>query len=630
MIISQRIQDAIVSEIESPLIDFSANAYEIIDGNPVMHIHFVAKEKSLLEAFKRTLQELKRFKQHGIDSQEFFHVKKNLTGALHHALVEKEKIGPSTYTEICKANFERKTTLLHPRSIIKTMLAKLNNMTLQQLNERLRYLLQDENFFAGFIQPQKDSLQFTKKDVFTAISEVKKENVSKYQYKQIHKTLLKEIPKPGKILKKTSHTKTGITEYILANGIRVLAKPTTFLQGSVVLQGHSTRGLRDVSSRDPITAKFCSAFYEQCGLGELSLTELTKVLSGKQASMETFIGKYSTKVTSTCSKKDLETSFQMLHLLFKDAGYSQSAFNLALKKAQEVLKNIHTHPQLQFSYTVSDVNTQKHPDYTHLELKDLAQINYNTCKQMHKNLHDTPSDFTFTIVGNYSESELTRLIETYFASLPAKPKNAQTQYSNVPFPKGITYKNVRAAESKKCAAAFTFPATVSDANSEKIAAELVFTILEQRLYKRLRLDKGMTYNVSCNFSPNPFPGLNRIDAPTSLIHISFANESDKKNIENIIKKEIEVFQNQGPKENEVEEAKKSMTKDHQEKLQTNGGRLSTIQQWVLWHEEEKFDQDDHFTDTLNTYTAKMLQEQSKKLLPMNNYTMVTLLPQVTV
>lgn len=625
VIINRRLSE-MLSYPDNSFIDVGVSMPYITLGNPSFRIAFSAKEGSLTQSFKALLIELKRFKEHGIHPNEFSSAEKSIRGALSHHAEEKDTTTSSTFADICEAHFNKSASLIHPDTVIEAKAKMLSEITIESLNARLQYLLQHDQCVVGIVQPEKQGLQpVTEADLKKAIQEVKKEPVSRYEYIPVEKPLLARLPQPGKIIDTTKYPVSGITKYTLENGVVVYAKPTTFLNDSISLYAHAIRGKRDTEIKDRLSAKFCERFFDACGIGEFSLTELKKALAGKTVAFSSSIGNYITKIKSSASKKDLETSFQLIHTMFTNPGYSRQAFDSALTQLKEMLNNKSRVPHLRLSEEVNRINTQDHPEYQPFTVADLEKIDYELCKKIHKDFYSNASDFSFFIVGNYSETELIRFIEQYLGSLSTTgEKRERLSYPEIPFPKGITYKQVEGDQHMvNSTNVLTFPAAIEDSELEISLSEFCTQLITERLIKNLRLKLGITYTPRCVFSEASIPGLSKSFPSTSTILFT-GDPNNIKDLEEATIKELRDFQAYGPTEQEIQDCKTAIKKKLDKVFKTNKGWLTYIAERVLWKGE--LNQVKTEQDLLETFTPAMIQEHSKKLYPLDNYTMVSLLP----
>lgn len=629
VIINRRLAE-MLSYASNSFIEAGVSTPDIVIGNPSFRVAFTAKEGEILTAFKSLLIELKRLKEHGLDQKEFLKAKGTFSTVLEHLLQEAGKVHSSTFADICEAHFDQSSSLTHPYTVIEAKAKLLNEITFENLNARIQYLLQHDYCHMGIVQPEKQGLKPVEEtDLKKVLAEVKQEPVSRYEYTSVEKSLLTHLPKPGKIVDTLTHPVSGVTRYTLENGVTVYAKQTTLSSDTINIRGYALRGKRDTELKDRLSAKFCERFFNACGLGEFSLTELKKILSEKTVNLSTSIGNYQTTIKISAGKKDLDAGFQMLYTLFTNPGYSKQAFDSAISKFGETLKNKDHYPRIAFSEEINRVNTQDHEEFRAFALEDLEKIDYETCKKIHKDFYANPSDFTFIIVGNYSEKELKEYIELYLASLPSDGKKRERiTFPAVPFPQGIIYKQVDGGSSlSNTLNVMTFPTSVGDSPLEECLSTVCTKLINERLIKNLRLKLGITYTPSCSFNGTEMPGLHLSRPQTSSILLT--GQADHiKDLEEATIKELRNCQTFGPTEQEVEDCKAAINKKLDKEFETDSGWLNHVYACVKWKTDlEKIDND---KELLKSVTPEMIREHIKKLYPLDNYTMVSLIPSTNI
>ena len=97
------------------------------------------------------------------------------------------------------------------------------------------------------------------------------------------KPLLARLPTAGAVARTSTIDTLGITEWTLANGVRVVLKPTTFKQDEILFRAVSPGGTSLASDEDFIPASTADAVIAQGGIGGLSRIDLDKVLAGTTA-----------------------------------------------------------------------------------------------------------------------------------------------------------------------------------------------------------------------------------------------------------------------------------------------------------------------------------------------------------
>ena len=109
---------------------------------------------------------------------------------------------------------------------------------------------------------------------------------------------------------------SGITEWELSNGVRVVLKPTTFKQDEILFRAFSPGGtsLASDAGLHP-GARPPTRSLPKGGLGKLSAIDLSKMLAGKVAVVRPDIGETDEGLRGQRARsRDLETMFQLIYL----------------------------------------------------------------------------------------------------------------------------------------------------------------------------------------------------------------------------------------------------------------------------------------------------------------------------
>lgn len=598
----------------------SSSESMLVHGWPSLRIVANVNEGEILKAFKELLYEVNRIKKFGISENELHFSKEKF--AIEEDEDQKE-LSSKELMAFYKSHFIYKAPMPSPPLLKHLKKHLIKRISLDEVNAISQEILQNKNCVVGTIEPQKDGFTpVTEGDLKKVMEEAKQEQMSPYVFQSIDRPLLESMPESGKIVQTRVYEKTDVTEFILQNGLKVFFKPTTFEGDRIKILGYSVRGERDVEPENRISAKFSENFFNECGLGTFSLHEIEKLLNGKNIALAIEIEKYLTTQNISCAKKDLETSFQLLHLMFMNQCLTKESYEIALAKEKEALRNRQNQPITILNDKLRELNTQNHPEYRAMKLEDLKEINFEVSKEFLTQLFSNPADYIFTVVGNIEESNLKEWIEKYLGSVPKKrEKRARYDYSPVPFPSGIIRQQVEAGKETACMCVVTFPAPIEDDYYERIFSKFCCDLVQQRLIKILRLKLGQVYIPVCTFLNTPIPGLNPSTPSKSLVLFT-CDKDNLQPLEKALISELQRLQEEGPDEQEINELKKVALNDYTESFNSNYGWLNAIVKASLWN--RGIDQIGIPHDELDRINIETTKQHLKKIFPTHNYTLVSL------
>src|SRR5262249_15906704 len=186
-----------------------------------------------------------------------------------------------------------------------------------EINALARQWFTDRNRIVEIVAPEKSGLVMPAESKLAAvIRDARNKEVTPYVDQVTSAALLEKPPIGGIILKTETKPTAAITEWTLSNGVKVVLKPTTFREDEVLFRATSPGGTSLASDEDYIPASTAAGLVSAGGVGKFSALELRKVMTGKVANVNAFIGETEEGLTGGGSRKDLETMFQLLYLRF--------------------------------------------------------------------------------------------------------------------------------------------------------------------------------------------------------------------------------------------------------------------------------------------------------------------------
>jgi len=161
-------------------------------------------------------------------------------------------------------------------------------------NDFAKSYVTDKNLLVTITSPDKARVKVpTKEQVLAAITEAGKAQLTAKAEETMNKPLIDKVPSAGKVSKIVQNVKLGTTEWTLSNGIKVIFKPTTFKQDEILLSAYSEGGFSKVKDLSALpSATLATSIVGNNGLGDYSQVELSKILTGKVASVQPQIEGY--------------------------------------------------------------------------------------------------------------------------------------------------------------------------------------------------------------------------------------------------------------------------------------------------------------------------------------------------
>ena len=470
--------------------------------------------------------------------------------------------------------------------------------------------------------PERDGLSMpSESDLVAVLESASDSDLTPYVDEVINQPLMSEIP-DGSSIVSTRVIEGDITEWELANGVRVALKPTLFDEEAIVFRGFSHGGSSLSSDEDYVPASTADRLVASSGLGDFRATDLEKVLAGRIANVRPFISIHEEGVTGNASAADLETMFQLIYLWFTAPRSDETVYELWRSQMRQALQNRDANPLTAFSDAFTRIITSDHPRLRPPTLAILNETDLAASLDFYKDRFSDAGDYTFVFVGDIDLDAMRPLVERYLGALPSTGREETWRDIGLRPPQGVFEETVyRGIEPRsQTRLAFTGPFAYGE-QSERSGIRGMALILETRLRDRLREELGGTYsiNVGVNLAWQP--------TETYTVSISFGSAPDRvEELVGSVLDEIEVLQTAGPTPDEVASTQETMLRSFETAFQEN--------RTVLGQLASDYQRGDvpgasirTYPESVETMTPMSIQEDAHQYFNMENRIRVTLMPE---
>lgn len=451
----------------------------------------------------------------------------------------------------------------------------------------------------------------TESQAIQILNEVENDATLKpYQEEDETKSLISGINiTPGKITKTEKNEELGFTTYTLSNGIKIHYQFVDKNKNSVVLGGHSDGGLSLVNIKDLPSANSMSQVVGQSGLHEFSSIELSKVLTGKTASLNFSLGSLSESISGRSNTKDVETMLQILHLRFTKPRFDETAYNVYLQNVENNLirKSSDLRSKMSDSLTVT-LYGKNNPKRRLFNKQYVADISFKKIEDIYKSRFANAADFQYFIVGDVQEDNLKPLLERYVASIPTNNKKEEWKDNSVEWLNNDVDKDIYlpmedAKTSVKIGIKNDIPYTIKNS----LLMRALGNILQLRYTESLREQEGGTYGASS------YGMLYKKPTPEAYLSISFdCNPDLAEKLIDIVYKEIETIKKGNVQQKDLDKVLTNFLKEKEESKSSNNYEISALRTWIIDGYNENAPE--NFENIIQNITIQDIQDITIKLL----------------
>ena len=579
------------------------------------------KEGGILTGFEAALTESERAARFGFTQSELDRAKASRQLGQQQLYAQRDQQSSGTRAAELLRNFLQDEDVLG--TVGEYELYKRINpaITLDEVNTVTRALLAGANRVIAVNTPEKPGVATpTAAQMLAVYHAVKAKTLEPYKDNAVTGPLVAKLPTPAAIVSERSTPEIGVTEWKLANGVRVVLKPTDFLADQVVLTGTSPGGSSLVPDSQYVSAQLATTVASAGGLGAYNAVDLRKLLTGKNASASVSIGDRTESAFGSSSTKDIETMFQLLYLRFTAPRKDSAAFVAFKQSIQAQLANMAANPQGAFSDTITVTMTQHNYRTRPLGPATLDEINLDRALAIYRDRFADASDFTFFIVGSFNLDSIKPLVQRYLGGLPSTNRKEVGKDVGIRPPTGVIEKTVRRGSEPQSQTfmAFTGPFQYSSTNAYLLQS--LGELLTNRLIDKLREKLGGTYSVGARLSATR-------DAPQMYTAtISFGSAPDRADeLAKAVQAEIKDLMENGPDAAEIQKVKEAQLR----------ARETNIKQNFFWTSQlanaYQFGDDPRdilaYNKMVEGLTAAAIKDAAARYLKGENYVHVTLLPE---
>jgi zinc protease len=578
-----------------------------------------AKNGKIMDSLAVLFREIARVEKHGFLASELDRARKSIIANAETSAAEWEKTqGDQIADEMTRHFFEgelmpgRHWELAATRELLATV-------TLDELNHLARNWGGDKGRVIAISGPSSVKLP-SEAEVRQVIAAGSTASVEAWKDGAADRPLIASPPAPGKVVTTTKDDAAGTTVWTLANGVRVVVKPTTFQNDEVSFEGWQLGGSSLVADKDFVHARHAGSIVGESGAGDFEPIALRKALAGKVANVWVSIDELSQNVSGNARPADLETALQLLHLRMTAPRMDDKAFKAWKDDQLEWVRNRKRMPEVNFFDEMTLVNTNNHLRRRPATAESIESIDPAKALAIYKDRFADANGFTFVFVGNIDPAKLQPLVETYLGGLPAKGRKEKWKDIGVKYPTARLQKTITAGSEPKSFVSLTMGTNEKWTRDLERDAKILSMILRIRLREVLREDMGGVYGVQVNAWTEREPKERR------GFRIFFGCKPD--NVDALKKAafdEIGKIAKDGISPTYLEKVREQLRRQQEVDLKENHWWLSSLQE--AYYFGEKFEVVSDVDAIVKRVTTDHVKAAAKKFFDPNRYVLGVMKPK---
>jgi zinc protease len=306
----------------------------------------------------------------------------------------------------------------------------------------------------------------------------------------------------GSILSETQIEDLDFIQLELSNHIRVNLKQTDFKKNSILLTARFGNGTLTQPQDQPGLSMLASALLNGGGLGAHSNDELRRILAGRNVGYSFGIGEGSFNLSGSTTPDDLELQLQLMCAGLTDPGYRDEA----LRQFQKQIPAIASRLQYTLGGASADMQAWLYGDDGRFAKPDPEQLMTYTADDVQAWVAEEMQHayLELSIVGDFDPQTALPLILKTFGALPERaqtipPLSAARLIQQPRFPAEKTF-HYESKIDKAVALVSWRGAPIREDIRESRRMNILASVLNDRLRKKLREELGSTYSPNARFS----------------------------------------------------------------------------------------------------------------------------------
>lgn len=465
--------------------------------NAMFMMTATVKEDGVARGLEALLTELERARRHGFTDTELARAKAEMLRQAEQAAAEAAKTESQRHARALQAHFLRGSAYTDAAGRLQLARDLLPGITVDEVEARLREMADAGSRVVTVEAPRKDGLAVpTAGELAAVMAAVQARDVPPYVDAVTDEPLVPNVPAPAAITARETDETLGTTTWTLANGVRVVLKPTDFKNDEILFWATSPGGSSTIAD-DARHARVAGvpAIIGNSGVGAFDLTALQKKLAGRLVRVTPYVSSYEEGLRGSCSPQDVESLMQVAWLLVTSPRQDETAFRSLIERQRAFLQNRAADPEAAFRDSVGAVLTGHHPRRQPPSLEGLAKLELADGFAFYRDRFGDCGDFTVFLVGALDPVAIEPLVRTWLGNLPAGGRKETWRDEGVVPPRGVHERVLHRGTEPKGMVEMVFMAKREWSWPAEVAMDALADVLRIRLRETIREDMSGTYGV---------------------------------------------------------------------------------------------------------------------------------------
>jgi len=460
-----------------------------------------------LEALKTLLEENERVKKFGFTQGELDRAKQNYLTRMEKQYNERDKNNSDSYVGAYQGHFLNDYPAPGIEWLYQNGKSLVETITLQEVSALINDYIKKDNRVIVLKGPQKEGLTLPTEAEVLALLKMDTSSLTPYEEVKTAESLIRNQPKKGSIVSKSTDSKIDATTLTLSNGAKVTYKKTDFKNDEILFEAVSFGGTNLIDNETFKKVQWAMGGISEAGISGMNKNEMSKFMTGKIASVSASVGGITEGLRGNTTPKDLEYMMQLIYANFTDVNLDPEAYQGYVAKQMSFMGNITQMPSFYFQNELYTYLNEGNPRFNGL-VPDAAAweaSDYALAHKLHMERFANASDFHFYFVGNIDEKVFEEHVMNYIASLPDNGKKERPVDLGYRMKKGDIKKVIHKGQDPKSTVSIMYYGDTNYDAKEARAMRALGEVLTIKLIEEVRENESGVYGISARGSISKLP-----------------------------------------------------------------------------------------------------------------------------
>ena len=304
------------------------------------------------------------------------------------------------------------------------------------------------------------------------------------------------------IVSKRKYEDIGVSEYQLANGLRLVMRPTTDKDSTIYIAMHGRGGVGDLSKQEYPLLKDAVSYVDMGGLAHINTDQLTEVMQAEGLSMSVGIADYWHQVLASAPTDKAQELMNLVYEKITAPGKSYEDFE-EVRDAEIERFGKETLLERLLKRDINRMLSRRVDSLVcnmpansgvKIQKEDLNRLNLDSMTNYYTSLFANPQQTTLIVTGNIDEEQVLGTIVNTFARLKASARMTRLEDKPSNMPKSPYKEAFENDVETQTVLNYIYSGNYKPGLRQSLMLKLMRDVMQNRLLSILREKMNIVYS----------------------------------------------------------------------------------------------------------------------------------------